>query len=67
VDVRRQMVKSMCFSINVLCLFSLRSGYLVAVFELRKYEISWKINLGQTVKINKNNLDGEGLRTFSVT
>jgi len=39
----------------------------VATFELRKYEISWKIVLGQTVKINRNNLDGEGLRTFSVT
>jgi hypothetical protein len=59
----------MCLSISVLCLFLLHSGNLVAAFELRKYEIFWKINLrvGQTVIIKKNNLDGEGLTTFSVT
>jgi len=48
-------------------LFFQRSVYLVAAFELRKFEIFWKINLRKTVKINKNNLDGGRLTTFSVT
>jgi len=54
----------MCFSINALCVFFMSSGYLVAAFEFRIFEIFWKIKLNQTVKINKNNLDGEGLMTF---
>lgn len=47
---------------NVLCWRLLSSCHLLAAFEIRILEISWKINLDQTVGIHDHNLDCLGLR-----
>jgi hypothetical protein len=47
--------------VQYLCQLFLCSCYLMAAFELRSLEISWKINLNQTVGTSNNNKDCENL------
>ena len=42
---------------SALCWLPLESCHLMTAFKLWKLEIFWKLSLGQTVEIHKNNLD----------
>ena len=48
-----ELISTRCFAV-FLCWFSLRFCYAMAELELWRFYIFWKINLGQTIGIQKN-------------